>query len=123
MASFKCVCGDQFSLSARPNRAEFWIYSDDGLNSIIGQLAHLYRSPPTEKPIGLTLTETLKLQPQRPQIIECPSCGRLHVLDKQTPFAPAALTYLPERRPENTKRSLNELFPELGDRHDDNSSS
>jgi len=68
----------------------------------------------------LTLTEILKLQPQRPEIIECPLCGRLHFLDKQTPFLPAALTYLPERSPENTKRSLHELFPELEGR-DDNS--
>src|ERR1700722_18302166 len=111
MASMTCICGQTSSLNESPNRRQFNLFLMDRFDKAIGKIISANKAEPDPaKPFFIKLHEILR-EPPNLWIFECPNCGRLLVFDKNEPFQPPVLSFLPERREDLKVRALRDFYP------------
>jgi hypothetical protein len=116
MPNFTCMYGEAISLSEFPNDNEFFLFSDWQIHrlqdALVSRLEAEANEPQRQRLVNIVFTE----RRPRPEIVECPSCGRLAVFRSpgdQTPIG----WYLPEPTTEGPPARIRDLFASKSREH------
>ena len=109
MPMLTCRCGEGISLSEFPNDNEYPLFSDAQLEELQNSLASICEGATNDSQRQRNISQVFSSRHPKPEIIECPKCGRLALFGDMSDEEPL-IWYLPELKCPSGSDRIRDLF-------------